>query len=97
MSSMSSFPPMLKPSHQDMLDLNEALMKSITGSTAMRTSAPAIAADTTMSDKTKEILLSENLKVLRMQSKMLKGRIEVTMHELECVHKRNLEHLTGTV
>lgn len=88
---------MLKPSHQDMLDLNEALMKSITGSTAMRTSAPAIAADTTMSDKTKEILLSENLKVLRMQSKMLKGRIEVTMRELECVHQRNLEHLTGTV
>lgn len=59
----------------------------------MQFSASAIVADEKLSDSTKERLLSENLRVLRMQRDMLRGRIEVTLHELESIH-RNDELLT---
>lgn len=84
------------PSDREMLDINEALMKSIKGSRAMKISALDIVADKTLSDRTKEAILTDNLKILCMQRDLLIGRIEQTHHELDAMHEKSLAILTET-
>ena len=88
---------LLSPSQQDILDLNEALMKSIKASPVMNTSSLDIISDKTLSDKTKQAMLTNSLKMLRMQQDMLLGRIEETRHELRLINQETVELLTETV
>lgn len=87
---------LLSPSQQDILDLNEALMKSIKASPVMNTSSLDIVADKTLSDKTKEAILRDSLKMLRMQRDVLVGRIEETANELNLINQGTLTFLTET-
>jgi hypothetical protein len=85
---------LLTPSHQEMLELNEALMKSIKASPAMNTSTLDIMSDETLNDKGKEAMLEDNLKVLLMQRDVLVERIDKTRHELDLMHKDTMKLLT---
>lgn len=87
---------LLSPSQRDMVNLNEALMKSIKTSSVMSTSSLDIVADKTLSHKTKEAILIDNLKLLSMQRDMLVGRIEETRHELSLISQETLTLLTNT-
>lgn len=87
---------LLSPSQRDILDLNEALMKSIKASPVMNTSSLDIVADKTLSDKTKEAILRDSLKMLRIQRDVLVGRIEETANELNLINQGTLKFLTET-